>query len=314
MEGNVIRPVRFPSGGGECAGDLYLPAGVKAGSAGAIAGTSGDSGGLPTVIMAHGIGAERRFGLAAFAQRFVRGGFAVLVFDYRHLGESSGDPRGLVDASLQLQDYEAALAFVRSTPELDGDRMALWGTSFSGGHVLALAARSPQGVRAVLSMIPFVSGWASTFAYPLRYHVPAVTRGVLDRLRGAVGRQPLTVPVVAPGGLALLASPDSHAGYTAMVPDGVGWSGRVPARVFLEILGYHPGRHAGRISVPTQVTVAMEDAICPPGASRKVAQRIPGVELHDFPMGHFDPYVDPWFSRVVAIQAEFLGTHLGGAR
>ncbi|TVR64719.1 MAG: alpha/beta fold hydrolase [Gemmatimonadales bacterium] len=310
-ESDVVCPVLFPSGGGECAGDLHLPSLPESGSARAATDEDSAARGLPTVVMAHGIGAERRFGLAPFAERFVRRGFAVLVFDYRHLGESPGEPRGLVDPARQLQDYEAALAFVRSHPELDGDRIALWGTSFSGGHVLSLAARSPAGVRAVISLIPFVSGWASTFAYPLRYHVPAVARGLVDRLRGAVGLKPLTVPVVAPRGLALLASPDSFAGYTAMIPDDARWSGRVPARVFLEILRYHPGKDSARISVPTQMTVAMEDTICPPGASRRVAQRIPGVELHDFPMGHFDPYVDPWFSRVVAIQTEFLATHLG---
>lgn len=301
----MIRSVRFPSGNGECHGDLHLPRN---------GGDPGNEGARPhpTVIMAHGIGAERRFGLAAFAERFAARGFAVVVFDYRHLGESSGEPRGLVSPSRQLQDYRAALAFVRAHAELDGERVGLWGTSFSGGHVLALAAEAPPGVRAVVSQIPFVSGWASTLAYPLRYHVPAVVRGVLDSLRGLVGISPLTVPVVTPRGLALLASPDAHAGYTAMIPEEARWSGRVPARVFLEILRYHPGRRSSAIRIPTQVVVAMEDAICPPGATRKVAWRIPGVELHDFPMGHFDPYVEPWFGRIVGIEAEFLDTHLLG--
>ncbi len=301
MEGGVIRSIQFPSGDGLCFGDLHLPDG---------AGVAPSR--LPTVVMAHGIGAERRFGLDAFAGRFAARGFAVLVFDYRHLGESPGDPRGLVSPFRQLQDYRAALDFVRSDPALDGERIALWGTSFSGGHVLALAAEAPPGVRAVVSQIPFVSGWASTLAYPLRYHLPAVFRGVVDGLRGLLRISPLTVPVVAPQGLALLASPDSHKGYTAMIPEDARWSGRVPARVFLEILRYHPGRRTGAIRVSTQVVVAMEDAICPPSATRKVAGRIPGVELHDFPMGHFDPYVEPWFGRVSGIQVEFLETHLRG--
>ena len=291
-------PVRFTSGGKACLGDLHLPE------------DSGHEGKFPVVVLAHGIGAERRFGLAPFARDFARRGLAALVFDYRHLGESEGEPRGLVDPRQQIEDYFSALAFVRRHPELDGDRIGLWGTSFSGGHVLEVAARRPHGVRAVVSQIPFVSGWASTFAYPLRYHLPAIGAGLLDRLLGLLGRAPVTVPVTRERGFALLASPDSHEGYRAMVPEDSEWSGRVPARVFLEILRYHPGRAAPRIRAPTLVVGATEDAVCPIAATRKVVERIRDVHFETLPVGHFDPYRGEWFDQVVALEGEFLARHL----
>jgi uncharacterized protein len=293
----TVSTVRFPSGGGSCEGDLYLP--VPA--AGAP---------LPVVVMAHGIGAERAFGLHRFARRFVARGMAVLAFDYRHFGGSSGTPRCLVVPARQREDYRAALAFVRGEPRLDARRIALWGTSFSGGHVLAVAAGDPAGVRAVVSQIPFVSGMASTLAYPLRYQLPATVLGLLDAVRGGLGLPPLTVPVVRERGLALLASPDSRDGYLAMVPEDSDWPGRVPARVFLQVLRYHPGLRALRISVPVLVVGAEDDAICPIRATRRMARWLPEGEFHAFPMGHFDPYQGAWFETVVDLETEFLERQL----
>jgi len=157
-----------------------------------------------------------------------------------------------------------------------------------------------------------VSGIASTLAYPLRYHAPAVFLGILDALGGRLGFRPLTVPVVRENGLALLASPDSHAGYRALLPAGTEWSGHVPARVFLEILRYHPSRSARRIRIPTLVLVALEDAICPAPATTRVTRRIPGARLEALPVGHFDPYRGESFERVVEMEADFLVEHLLG--
>ena len=297
-------PVRFPSGDGECLGDLYLPRdedhpkGRRDGAA------------PPVVILAHGIGAERGFGLAPFAERFVARGMAALVFDYRHFGESPGEPRHLVSPARQVEDYLAAMAFVRGDPRLDGGRIGLWGTSFSGGHVLVAAAGAPEGLRAVVSQIPFVSGLSSTLAYPLRFHVPAIALGVADTLKGWLGGSPITVPVVRKGGLALLASPDSYDGYMAMVGKGSNWSGRVPARVFLEILRYHPIRKAKQVRTPTLILGATRDRICPIPATRRAAGRIDGARFQEFSMGHFDAYGGKWFDRFAAMEGEFLELHL----
>ncbi len=211
-----------------------------------------------------------------------------------------------------MEDYLAALAFVRGDPRLDGARIGLWGTSFSGGHVLAVAARAPAGVGAVVSQIPYVSGWASTLAYPLRYHVPAVVLGLADAIRGRLSLPPLRVAVVRERGLALLASPDSHEGYMAIVDPGSKWSGRVPARVFLEILRYHPGRRASEVEVPTLLLGASRDAICPLGATRRVARRLPRGELREFPIGHFDAYHGEWLRRLSEVAGRFLEAHLLG--
>jgi pimeloyl-ACP methyl ester carboxylesterase len=295
-------PVRFPSGGLHCVGDLFLPRPREEHGPPAPP--------WPVVVMAHGIGAEREWGLTAFAERFASAGIAALVFDYRHLGDSPGEPRRLVSPARQRADYRAALAFVRGDPRLNEDRVGLWGTSFSGGHVLALAAGRPEGVRAVVSQIPFVSGIASTLAFPFRYQLPAALLGALDAAGAVVGAPPRTVPVVRERGLALLASPDSHAGYLALLPDRAPPPAPVPARVFLEVLRYHPGRHAHRIEAPVLIVGASNDSICPIEATRRVASRTPGARLVEVPGGHFDVYRGETFEAVVELETAFLVEHL----
>lgn len=294
----MMRSIRFPSGDGTCAADLHLPDPVDGAPP------------PPVVIMAHGIGAERAFGLAPFASAFTERGMATLVFDYRHFGESTGEPRYLGSPPRQVADYLAAAEFVRGEPGLDGDRIALWGTSFSGGHVLTAAARAPEGLRAVVSQIPFISGLSSTLVYPFRYQLPAVALGMLDRVGSWLGRAPVTVRVAGETGLRLLASPDAAEGYARLVPHDTEWPGRVPARVFLSVLAYRPLSSARRVPVPTLMVAASNDAICPVSAARRAARRIPECRIEEFPIGHFDAYVGTWFERIVRMEADFLAERL----
>lgn len=262
------------------------------------------------VVMGHGLGAERAHGLEPFARAFAGAGLAALTFDYRHLGESGGEPRRIISPRKQVEDYRAALRFGRGRDELDRERIGLWGTSFSGGHVLEVAASGEEGIRAVVSQIPFTSGWASTLAYPLRYHLRAIALGLADRVAGWLGRGPVMAPLTSESGFAVLASPDSHPGYGQMMGPNAPPPRPVAARVFLEILGYHPGRRASRVRAPTLVVVAEADAICPPGATRRAARRLPRGEVASFPMGHFDPYTGEWFQRVSRVETAFLARHL----
>src|SRR5438874_4143941 len=76
----------------------------------------------PVVVLLHGGGATHDMGLSSYERAFAAAGLAVLAFDFRHLGSSSGEPRGLMSARRYLEDVESALAFVRRRPELDADR------------------------------------------------------------------------------------------------------------------------------------------------------------------------------------------------
>jgi uncharacterized protein len=132
--------VRIPSDGEELAAYLYRP--------------SGGDDPVPCVVMAHGFSATRDDGLPDYAEAFADAGFAVLLFDYRHFGASTGLPRQLLDIGRQQDDYRAAVQWARHAEGIDPDRIALWGSSFSGGHVLTVAAADPR-IAAVIAQAPY---------------------------------------------------------------------------------------------------------------------------------------------------------------
>ncbi len=74
---------------------------------------------MPCVVMAHGFGGTRTARLDAFAERFAAAGLAAVVFDYRYFGDSTGEPRQLIDIKRQIDDWRAAVAFTRTLPEVD---------------------------------------------------------------------------------------------------------------------------------------------------------------------------------------------------
>ena len=92
--------ITFTSGGLRCAAWLYLPEDAAEP--------------VPCVVMAHGFGGTRADAIPAFAERFAGAGLAALVFDYRHFGDSEGEPRQLLDIGLQLEDWTAAIACART--------------------------------------------------------------------------------------------------------------------------------------------------------------------------------------------------------
>jgi uncharacterized protein len=132
-------PVSFNSGGVELVGYLYHAAGVD-----------GDA---PCVVMGHGFsGTQDR--LFVSAERFAETGFAVLTFDYRNFGESGGQPRQLVSIEGQLEDWRAAIRFARGLEGVDPERIALWGSSLGGWHMVCVAAEDPR-IAAVVAQVPF---------------------------------------------------------------------------------------------------------------------------------------------------------------
>ena len=262
--------------------------------------------GLPAIVMAHGFGAQMDFRLPAFAAEFVKRGFAVYRFDYRSFGLSEGEPRNYVHPGRHKQDWMRAIEHVREQPEVDPERLALWGTSFSGGHVLACAARDPR-LRAVSVLVPFVSGPATVLHLGPAYALRATYHALLDLARAALGLGPHRVPIVSPPDrFGLMNRPDSEPGYLAMIPTDSTWENSCPARIALLATAYRPGSAAKKIGCPVLVILATKDSLIPAGAVRRVARRIARSEILELPIGHFDPYGGDFFRQTVQAQCHFL--------
>lgn len=281
--------LRFRSGDADCAAWHY----------------PGENGAC--VVMAGGFAVTKEPGTDLFAARFHAAGFSVLAFDYRHFGESGGNPRQVAPLRGQLADWDSALRCAATLPDVDPARLAIWGFSMSGGHVVRVAASSPA-VAAAIAQTPNVDGPA-TARNAARHTTPAalaklIALGLLDTVRGLVRAKPLLVPLVgAPGTVALLSTPDAVAAGAALNP-GNGypdWQQVVAARSALAVGGYRPGRYAARVRCPLLVVVAEDDrsALAEPGV--RVAAAAPHGELVSLPGGHYAPFLE---GHELAVQAE----------
>jgi acetyl esterase/lipase len=146
----VHREVEFPSDipAELIRADLYTP-------------DEGD-GPWPVVVMGGGWCYVKELIMPEYAKHFLTRGVAALIFDYRHLGASDGEPRQHLDPWRQIADYRSAIDAVTYRDELHGmldpDRIAVWGISYSGGHALVAGALDPR-VKCIISQIPIIEGW-----------------------------------------------------------------------------------------------------------------------------------------------------------
>jgi len=292
--------VTFQSGGTRCAAWLYRPA--------------ENGGGLtPCVVLGHGFSAVRDQRLDAYAERFVRAGLTALVFDYRHFGDSDGEPRQLLDIRRQLEDWRAAIACARTLEAVDPARIAIWGSSFSGGHVMTLAAGDPS-LAAAVSQVAFADG-LSTLPSPagIGQALRLTREGLRDQFAALRGQPPRMVAVAGPpGSKSVMNTPDAMPGFQAITPPGSTWRNEVAARIALHVGRYRPARQAGKIRCPILFCVADNDQLTPPRPVLEAAGKAPRAEVKRYPIGHFDIYVGEWFERAVTDQTDFLTRHLLG--
>ncbi|MEG9225524.1 alpha/beta hydrolase [Aeromicrobium sp. Sec7.5] len=270
--------------------------------------------GRPCVVMAHGFGGTRDTGLLGYAEGLAAAGLDVLLFDYRGFGASGGEPRQLVSYRRQRADYHAAIAAARRLVGVDPDRIILWGTSYSGGHVLPVAVQDRR-VAAAISLTPAMDGRAALLAIArhggVRRLAPLLVHGLRDVARALTSRQPHYLPVVGePGSVAIITAPGAVAGYTAVA--GPTWRNLVGARAALTVAFSRPLRQARRARFPLLVQVGENDAVAPPAAAVEVVRRAAGTaELLSYPVDHFDVYDGPWQQQALCDQITFLDRHLG---
>ena len=262
------------------------------------------------IVMGHGFGGTIGAGLEPFAERFAAAGFDVLVFDYRHFGGSDGEPRQLLSVKLQLEDWAAAIGHARGLSGID--RVGLWGTSFSGGHVVVAGARDGR-VAAVSAQCPMMDGLRA-LATSLRQggvmNSLAVTRRAFaDLLNHRRGLAPLMIDIVGPpGSRAAMTTPDAEPGFMAITP--ADFRNEVAARIALEVPSYRPYRHAAGLACPLLLQLCERDSVAPVASTLKAAELAPRAELLRYPIGHFDIYVGADFERSVADQVDFFTRHL----
>ncbi len=288
----------FNSGGMPCEAWLYLPVGA---------------GPHPCVVVAHGIGAIRQVRLSAYAAKFTAAGYAMLSFDYRHWGASGGVPRFLCSVSRQLDDICAAIDCVAARPEVDAKRIALFGTSFGGGHAIVVGARRPD-LAAIMSQCTVSDCLAVALRAEPKQILRWVSAGLVDQIRAVFGMSPKYIKLAgAPGESALMTRLGAEQAYEAMLDGPSPWRNLIAARLMLTLPLYRPITYARRVRAPLLMVVCERDEICPAALARKVSALAPKGRAASFDASHFEIYFGELFEAATEEMIRFLDDHLAVA-
>jgi hypothetical protein len=227
----------------------------------------GATGTAPTIVMAHGYSAVKEMYLDRYAEHFAAGGLNALVFDNRNFGASDGEPRQEIDPWAQVRDYRHAITYATTLPETDGNRIGVWGSSYSGGHVLVVAAIDRR-VKAVVSQVPLVSGHDNLRALVRADFLDGFREMFdADRLARFQGDPPAMVPVVAEDPLApsALPTPDSWQWFTETGKTRApSWKNEVTLRSVEMLAEYEPASYIAHIApTPLLMLPARNDVLTP---------------------------------------------------
>ena len=163
----------------------------------------------PLVIVAHGLGAQKDMGLDFYCRKFVSNGFACLILDYRTFGgsdalKSQPYTRNLIYPWYHVVDIKTVVTAVGKGalgPSIDETKIALWGTSFGGGHVLHVAAdlKENSAIKAVISQVPHLDGRAASKRGARQRGILGTVRlailALSDIMRSFFGLQPIYIRI-----------------------------------------------------------------------------------------------------------------------
>jgi fermentation-respiration switch protein FrsA (DUF1100 family) len=273
-------------------------------------------GALPGIVMAHGFSAVKEMYLDRYAEVFSAARLATLVYDNRNFGASEGTPRQEIDPWQQVRDYRHAITWMSQQPQVDRNRIGVWGSSYSGGHVIVVGAIDRR-VKCVISQVPLVSG-SRNLKRLVRADMAAPLREQFDADREARfrGDAPSLIAVVTedPGGAAALPTADSFKWFTATGKERApAWVNQVTLRT-VEMLGeYEPGSYIERVSpTPLLLVIAANDHLAVADEAFAAYNRaLEPKQLLVLAGGHFDAYVKDFERSSEAARNWFL-KHLAG--
>ncbi len=297
------RDAEFDADGVTLRGWLYLPPGAH--------------GPAPVIVRAAGFACVKEMHLHHYAEVFARAGLAALVFDFRNLGASGGEPRQELNPWLQIEDYRHAITYAAALPEIDPARIGIWGSSYSGGHALVVAA-TDRRVRCAAVQVPTISGRESGLRRVPMNAVESLTRAFgEDRVRRMRGEAPAMRRIVYedspgdPGGNPIYPSAEVREWFMESARNAPAWRNEVTLRTLEFARGYEPGIYVPYISpTPLLMIVGLKDfTSCTDLQLAAYNQALEPKKLVMLDGGHFAPYAGE-FEKASAAASDWFVEHL----
>lgn len=258
----------------------------------------------PVVVMSHGFGVVKEMALPAFAETFAAAGLAVLTYDHRNLGASDGAPRQEIDPWQQLSDARDVITHAGLLDGVDPQRIGVWGTSYSGGHVLVLAA-TDRRIRAVVSQVPTISGSTNASRRATAETIAGMRQAfAADRAARLRGGAPTMVPNAAEVADDDLAHAGDDLDSTVLGNDLRRWLRATPPADLANLRNevtlrthelyatYEPGRWISQVAPTPLMMVCLDDDTITPTDEvlRAYAEAREPKDLTLLPGGHCDVY------------------------
>jgi fermentation-respiration switch protein FrsA (DUF1100 family) len=292
--------VRFKSDGLICAGWLFAPVDLQ---------PSGASG----IVLVHGLGGVKEMDLEPFATAFADAGHVVLAFDHRFLGESQGDPRGQIFPHQQQEDLRNAITWLGERPEVDRERIGVWGTSFGGGHVIQVAAHDKR-IKAAVAQAPPIDAWTNFQRIAPPELMDALLQVVAEdrRYRYATGER-RSLPMFAPEGQPSALGHEEYERHVEWQKRAPHWHNGITIESLERILEFLPGAYIERVApTPLLMIVASDDVVTPTDLALEAYERARSPKsLHKFDGEHYAIYDDPQIrGTAINVAREWFDEHL----
>ena len=255
----------------------------------------------PGIVLAHGLSAVKEMFLDDFGAAFARAGFTVLVYDHFGFGASDGEPRQSPAPRLQLQGYRDAITWLAGVPGVDPARIGIWGSSFSGGHVIVLCSEDLP-IAAGVAQVPYLAEGA-----------PELPTGLQATIAEAADDPLATVPATTGevDGSGVMYLDGAHAWFTSTAKHRApSWRNELLVAGLLEGADHRPFDNLTRAKVPLLVLAAPEDQLTPPGPLIAMEPKPRNLEVVEIAGSHFDAYQEG-FQASSGAALDFFRRHLG---
>jgi len=279
------KDITFISKGLRCSGWLYVPDDLKAGVK------------APTIVMANGFTGVKEQILPDFATQFVEAGFATLVFDYRYFGDSDGGPRSQNFPLELVEDIRNAITWVSDQPEVDSQRIGIWGTSYGGGLVLYVGTYDRR-IKAVVSQVPYApnpeqrrarnpENYDNMSKILLRDRIQRYKTGVVNYMK----------VVALEGESCVLPGREAYEAYMSDKPPN--WRNQVTLESLEKMREFDPVSMIHMMSPTALLFIPAEkDSFFPLDLVKAIYEKAGEPKaISGLPIKHFEMYRGPWMSK-----------------
>jgi len=298
------RDIIFASKGLHCRGWIYVPDGLAQGQK------------APAIILAQGFAGEKEAILPDHAEQFVRAGFVALVFDYRYFGDSEGEPRHQLFPLEQVEDVRNAITWISDQPEVDSQRIGLWGISFGGGIVIYTATYDRR-VKAVVAQVPLAISlevrskldperWKRMSDFLLQDRIKRYKTGAVNYLKVVSLEED---PCVFPGKEFYDEYMDLLARHPKSNPT---WRNGVSLESLEKVREFDPVGMIHYMAPTALLLIAAEnDSAIPVDAVRETYKRAGEPKaLSVLPIKHFEINAEPWLTKSAAEAINWYNKYL----